>query len=372
MSKTFIATCALIGTIIGAGILGIPYVVMQSGFKIGLIHLVIIGLAALITTLYLGEIANRTKQNHQLTGYAGLYLGKTGRKWMFYSVAFGIYAALLAYLIAEGESISMLLFNTLQYSLYCGIVFWLVLSLLSYFGLKALEEGEFFGVGIILVMIVSIIVLLWNKVNPANLTYTTFTNFFVPFGVILFAYLGFSAIPELERIFGEDRTPMKRSIIFAYIISFLIYVLFTFVVLGTNGQATPQIATLALGKPFILLGMFTIFTSYLALSMALVDTLRFDFGKAKFNSWLWVVLIPLPIYIILNLLNAASFTKIIGIGGVITGGLTAILILMMVKQAKKLGTRKPEYSMPYSRILTWILIAMFVLGAVLEVISSLT
>jgi len=371
MSKTFIATTALIGTIIGAGILGIPYVIMQSGFKIGLVHLILIGLAVMITTLYLGEIANRTKHNHQLTGYAGLYLGRTGRKWMFYSFAFGIYAALLAYLIAEGESISFLLFGTAQYAIYCGIGFWIALSLLSYFGLKALEEGESLGVALILVMIVSITVFLWNKIDVSNLQYIHLDKMFVPFGVILFAFLGFSAIPELERIFGNDRRPMKRSIIIAYLFSFIVYVIFAAVVLGYKGSLTPQIATLALGKPFILLGMLTIFTSYLALSIAFIDTLKFDFGKTKTISWLWVSIIPLIIYLLLEFFNLASFTTIIGIGGVISGGIDAILILMMVKRAKKLGTRKPEYSMPYSETFNWILIAMFTLGAILEIFYTI-
>jgi amino acid transporter len=344
---------------------------MQSGFKIGLVHLIIIGLATMITTLYLGEIANRTKQNHQLTGYAGLYLGRVGRKIMFYSFGFGIYAALLAYLIAEGASISALLFGTAQYAIYCGVGFWIALSLLSYFGLKALEEGESFGVTLILIMIISIAILLWNKIDVSNLQYVNFSNVFLPFGVILFAFLGFSAIPELERIFGNDRRPMKRSIIIAYIFSFIVYLVFAAVVLGYKGSATPQIATLALGKPFILLGMITIFTSYLALSIAFIDTLKFDFGKTKFKSWLWVITIPIILYLVLEAFNLANFTTIIGIGGVISGGIDAILILMMVKRAKKLGTRKPEYSMPHSEILNWILIAMFTLGALLEIFYTI-
>ena len=37
------AVCIIIGTVIGAGVLGIPYVIAKAGFLIGLIELVIIG-----------------------------------------------------------------------------------------------------------------------------------------------------------------------------------------------------------------------------------------------------------------------------------------------------------------------------------------
>jgi heme/copper-type cytochrome/quinol oxidase subunit 2 len=71
--------------------------------------------------------------------------------------------------------------------------------------------------------------------------------------------------------------------------------------------------------------------------------------------------------VFLYLIKKTSFVKVLGVGGVISGGLTAILILLMVKSAKKKGDRKPEYSIPYSKILTYILAAIFIIGAVLEI-----
>src|SRR3989338_6366946 len=117
MSKTYQAISILDGTIIGAGVLGIPYVVMQSGFGIGLINIFLIAFVMTIILLYLGEIGLRTKADHHLTGYANLYLGKKGKILMFIAFVFGIYSALLAYLIGEGESFSQLIFSSPQYSL---------------------------------------------------------------------------------------------------------------------------------------------------------------------------------------------------------------------------------------------------------------
>ena len=97
------AIATLTGMVIGAGILGIPYVIAKSGFLTGLIDLVIIGLAILVLNLYVGEIVLRTKEKHQLTGYAKKYLGKWGKRLMMFSMVFGLYGALIAYTIKEGE-----------------------------------------------------------------------------------------------------------------------------------------------------------------------------------------------------------------------------------------------------------------------------
>ena len=74
-NKHFYAAIAtLVGTIIGAGVLGIPYVISQAGFITGLVNLVILGVAVLLLYLFVGEVVLRTRGNHQLTGYAEIYL----------------------------------------------------------------------------------------------------------------------------------------------------------------------------------------------------------------------------------------------------------------------------------------------------------
>jgi len=371
MNKAFIANCTLIGTIIGAGFLGIPYVIMQSGFGLGLIVMFVVFLAMVCTKLYLGEIALRTKTTHQVTGYAEKYLGKNGKRLMFIATIFGVYSAILAYLIAEGESLSFMFFGNTNYQFYFGLAFWLALSVMVFFGMKALKEGEVIGVVLTLVMIVLSAWVLWDKVDVTNLAYNNIDKFFVPFGVILFAFLGYSAIPEVRRIIGNDGRVMKSTIWIANIISFICYAIFAFVVLGALGTNTPALATLSLGRIFVLLGMMTMFTSYLALSIALIDTLRFDIGVHKMKAWLYTIIVPLILYVILEITKNADFIKVLGVGGVLSGGLTAILIIFMLKSAKRIGKRKPEYSTPYIPIINWLLVALFVLGAVLEVINAL-
>ncbi len=374
MAKTLHATSALIGTIIGAGIFGIPYVVMKSGFTIGLIHILLIAVLMTITTLYLGEIALRSKENHQLTGYAEKYLGKKGKILMILALAFGIYSAVLAYLIGVGESLSFLFFDTSNYTIHFGILTWILLSLFCHFGIKALEKGEFIGVITIIITIIAIVIYFANKIDIINLTqkYPNMPlDYFAPFGVILFAFLGYTTIPEIKNILGKHKNEMKKSILLAILICTIVYILFPAIVIGFKGEQTPQIATIALGKPFILLGILTMLTSYLALSISLTDMFHLDFKQTKFRSWFFACSVPIIPFIIMQLTNIASFTKILGIGGVISGGLTSVLILLMASNAKILGDRKPEYSIPVSKILTLILILIFAIGTIVEIIATI-
>ena len=80
--KFFSAAFTLTGTIIGAGILGLPYVFAKAGFFIGLFWLIFLGLILLFVGLCMGEITLRTKKIYQLPGYSNKYLGKWGGRVM--------------------------------------------------------------------------------------------------------------------------------------------------------------------------------------------------------------------------------------------------------------------------------------------------
>jgi amino acid permease len=113
--------------------------------------------------------------------------------------------------------------------------------------------------------------------------------------------------------------------------------------------------------------MITMFTAYLSLSVAMTDTFRFDFKKSRRVAWLCTIIIPLILFIILSLTNNAAFTKVLSIGGIVSGGLTAVLVLFMAEKAKTKGDIKPYYSIPCPRLLKWFIILIFILAAILEI-----
>lgn len=364
----FAAVAILAGTAIGAGYLGIPYVVAQSGFAIGLFHLVLIGIVILLINLYYGEIILRSSEQHHLPGQAEKYLGKKGKLIVFIGIIFLSYSALIAYLIGEGESISTLIFNTPKYSLYISIVFWILMTLLSYGGLKRLKKVESYGVSIMATIAMIIVFSLLKNINMENLETFHLNKTLIPMGVIIFAYLAFSELKESSLALGNNRL-FKKAIIIGTLIPFIVYTLLTLAVVGYFGTNVPEIFTLGLSRFFISLGIITMLTSFAAINTSLIDMYEFDFKIPKQFALLLVNAIVLILFVIIKKFSLATFINIIGISGAISGGILALIILLINKRAKYLGDRKPEFSMPINWLIISVISVVFALAVIMEIMT---
>jgi len=367
IKKYLSASSVLVGSCIGAGVLGIPFIAAQAGFLVAVAYIILVGLMIYTVNLYLGEVVLRTKGDHQLIGYVKKYLGKKAKHVMEFAVIFGIYAGLIAYMLGMGESLSYLFFNNLDYTIYFGILVGLIMSYLLRGGIKSLKKFEKMGVAIILSLLILIIVIFIPRVALYNLLGFNSASIFLPFGVVLFALMSFNAVPEIKIILKRNEHKFKKVITTGTLISVIFYILFTLVVVGFMGNKTPDVATLVLGPVFIVLGIFTMFTSYLAGGNALRESFRFDERFNKKKSWFMSAIIPIALFLIIQLTDFLSFTSILSLGGVVSGGLTAIIVLLMVNRAKDCGDRKPEYSMPRSWLLIGFLILIFMTGVIGEI-----
>lgn len=368
MNKKFWATTfTLTGTIIGAGILGIPYVFAQSGFLVGLFWLVVLGAVIIFVNLSLGEVTLRTRGVHQLSGYAEKYLGPWGKYAMFFAMVFGIYSALLAYLLGEGESFARLIPWDIN-PIFFGIGFWMIMTLFLKGGLKELKKIETWGVIGIILIILGIFIKFVPQISPANLLTINLPNFALPIGVIMFALLGFTSIPELrQEIKGQEKL-FKRAIIIGTLIPVILYILFTSIFVGILGRNVTEVATLSLGPFITVLGIFTMLTSYFVLSYSLRDTLRYDLKTSKKVNFFFTSLVPLILYLLVARFNFLGFISILGIGGVISGGLTGILILLMSKKAKEKtrNGKDPEIQVPITWPILVLLIFIFISIIIIE------
>ena len=368
MNKKFWATTfTLTGTIIGAGILGLPYIFAKSGWLAGLFWLMILGAIMTFTNLVLGEITLRTKEKLQLTGYAQKYLGKWAKYIMFFAVIFGVYAALLAYLLGEGVSLSKILPGNIN-PIFLGIAFWLIMTALLREGLRGLKKVETWGVAAIIAIVIGIFIRFLPQIQPSNLMAYDISSFVLPIGVIMFALLGFIAIPELRQEIKGDEKLFKKAIILGSAIPIILYILFTAVFVGILGNNVTEIATLSFGPIITILGIFTMLTSYFVLSYALKDTFKLDLKTSKKTNFIFTSLVPLILYILITQYKILGFSSILGIGGVISGGLTGILILLINKKAKanKRNKKDPEIQMPINWLIIIILSLIFLTGILLQ------
>ncbi|MBW3001573.1 amino acid permease [Candidatus Woesearchaeota archaeon] len=374
----WVASAILMGTIVGAGVLGIPYAIAKSGLLIGIIHLLVLGITILILHLCIGEISLRTKGIHQLSGYMEKYLGKPGKYFMILSMIIGIYGALIAYILGQGEIFSKILGGS---PLIYSFIFFLIASIILYHGIKATGRFEL-AITVLMVLTIFLIgALAYDKINPAYLTGVHLTDFFMPYGVILFAFVGAAAIPELREELAKDKHKLKKAIIIGSITPIILYFIFALVVLGIVGLnnfntvgANERIATVALSifsEPYMafIANMFAalaMFTSFLGLGLALKEMYMYDCKFHKHTAFLLTIIPPL----LVSLLGLTSFIAVIAFAGAVAGGIDGILIMLAYWKAKKNGERKPEYSLNISKTLTTLLIIMFSFGILYQLWST--
>jgi amino acid permease len=368
MNKRFwAASFTLSGMIIGAGILGLPYIFAKSGFIIGLFWIIILGAVLTYTNLCLGEVTLRTKSHHQLSGYAEVYLGKGTKRVMFFAMIFGVYSALLAYLIGEGESLAKIIPGNIN-PLVLGVAFWLIMTLILREGLRGIKKVETWGVLAIIALILGIFMKFLPQISMANLSYTNSEYIGLPIGIVFFALMGFTAIPELRvEIKGQEKL-LKKAILVGSIIPIILYIIFTLTFVGVLGSNVSEVATLSFGPIVTLLGVFTMTTAFIATSYALKDSLRTDLKLSKGKTFFFASIIPLILYILAWIWPEFGFSRVLGIGGIVSGGLTGIVILLVNKKAKKVDKSKkqPEINMPINWKIIILLTAIFIGGMIAE------
>ena len=366
------AIAVLIGTIIGAGMFGIPYAVKTAGLIPGLVLLLVLTVAIILINLIFGEIVLSTEKRHQLTGYAEKYLGKFGKYFMFALVLFSFYGALLAYTIGEGEVLSTLFGGQ---AFWWSILFIAVGSIFIFFGLKLIKKIEVWLTAILLLIILFICFKGFNFIDLENLKTVSWSLFLVPYGVIFFAMGGLSAIPQMKDVLLEQKKQLKKAIIWGTTLPFLFYALFVFTTIGVTGAFTTDIATIGLGQVLgrtvliagNVLAFFTMITSFFIMGLGLKTSYQFDFGLKNFSAWLLVISVPLIAFV----LGVNNFNTIIGTVGSIGSGLQGLLICLMFLRLKKYRDRVPEYELPKSRALIIILSAVFLFGAIIAVVPIL-
>lgn len=365
------AIATLVGTIVGAGIIGIPYAISRFGFWPGFIMIILLGLAIMVVNLMMGEIILRSRIRHQLMGYAKKYVGKWAGVAEGFSMLFANFGALVAYVIGIGLAVQAIIGgNSFWYSLiFAGIG-----ALFIWLGLKIVKAAELIMMVLLLLAIIIITILIFPNIDYQNFSSMDLGQFFVPYGVLLFAYGGIYSIYSVRKILDKDRKKIKGAIIWACIIPIVLYVFFAFLIVGLTGMDTTEIATVGLGEalgPNILLwanlfAILSMFTSFLAIGVATFQLFRYDFKLNRIYSWLIVSFVPLVIF----LLGNRFFIKTITIVGSVAVGLTGVIMILTYWKAKKSKERKPEYNLPKFKVLGWALISLFILGIIVTLIEE--
>ncbi|MBW2970405.1 amino acid permease [Candidatus Woesearchaeota archaeon] len=365
----FEAVATLTGCIIGAGILGIPFVIVKSGFWTGMLVVFTLGFAVLLLHLLMGEVCLRSKKPHQLAGYAESFLGRPGKFLMTASMVIGIYGAMLAYTLGVSES----LFSVFGLSKwFWAFSFYVLMSALVFGGLKVLKKSELWIEFSKFSIFVIVLLILFSSYHFSFSRHNGFywDKLLVPYGVILFSFIGTAAIPELRQELIKNQKMIKRVIVIGSLIPLVVYSLFAFAVIGVSGLATTPVATIGLadligGFGYVFLHVFAVLamaSSFVALGYALKDMYNIDFNIPHWQAWLLTMIVPA----VLISLGADSFIGALEVAGVFAGGIAGLTVILMHISARRKSERQPEYKIKTNWIIYGLLALLFVIGVVYE------
>jgi len=367
--KSFIfPLVTLAGTIIGVGIFSLPYLASQVGFWTIVFYLLILGIVAIFIHLIFSELSLGAPDFRRLPGFADFYLGKWGKRIATLSFIIGLLGTILAYLIVGGEFLANLALPVFGGNiLIWTLVYFLAGAGLIYFGIKAIEKIEFWGLVLFLAALIFVFIKGLPVFNLSNLfivhsSQFTVSSLFLPFGPILFSLWGLSLIPEIEEQLGDNKKILKKVVSLAVLIPIFVYIFFVIAILGISGGQTTESALIGL-KSFLgskvmaigfLFGVLATFTSFITLGLTLKKVFNFDLKISEKLAWFIACFIPLALF----LFGLKNFIQVISFVGGIMFSIDGIIICLMYQKFRK--TKK-------AAILAFIFSLIFILAIIYQI-----
>lgn len=351
----------LVGTIIGVGIFALPFVALTAGFWLTVFYLITLALLSIITLLAYSYIIVETPGNHRLIGYTKIHLGTTTSRILACTHITSLLATQLAYLTIGG----VFLANVLSFPSHYGVIaFFIAGALLIYFDSAGVNIGELLMTELMYLIVVVLFVYSVPHFHIGNLlgSADSAKNFFVPYGVVLFALWGAAVMPELVVAIGKDRARLRHAILTSLCVVVLIYLAFIISVLGSSGAGTSIEAIAGLQSIFprymifiaSLFGFLATITSFLGLGLLLKKTFTYDLGIKRL-AWSFPTVIPLIGFA----LGLTSYLAIISVVGAVFIGFEAIIIyLMYIKIRKTHFTNRPARLVGVLIVITLLLIGI--------------
>lgn len=363
------ALAIFLGTIVGVGIFGLPFIAFKAGFFIVVGYFVVMAIVAILINVIYGRVILGTNENHRFPGYVQEYLGLGWKKFSFVVMALGLMGALLAYLIVGGQFLfsyfgSLLGGNVILYTL----LFFSIGAFLVFRGVRSISSIELILLCLLFFILAAFFIKAFPFIDIDNFRGFNLEYVFFPYGVVLFSLWGTSMIPEIKEMIHGSNISLNKIIISGILISALIYIFFIYIIQGgSNIVSEDAISGLetVLGSNIIrlgfLFGIITCFTSFITLALTLKKVLWYDFGLNKNLSWFLTCFIPLGFFF----LGFREFIGIIGFTGAIALGIEGIIIVFLYKQYLKKRLCKRMNPLFY------LLSGTFLLGIVLEILLFL-
>ncbi|MFH1246439.1 MAG: hypothetical protein V1489_01525 [Candidatus Liptonbacteria bacterium] len=351
----------LVANTIGAGIFALPYVAKTGGWGTFFVYLVGLGIILLFVHGLYGRALDRTSEHHRLTGLVHLYLPKRVLSAAVVSILGGLLLTLVAYIVL-GASFVKILFPGISLATAMALM-WLAGSLPLLLRLKKMVALEFLGTSAMAAII--LVILFFSRSPSALFSGVAFnsSNIFFPFGPLLFALAGWTAIGpmrEYERNVGFENHPKFSSIVWGTVAVVVLYGMFVVGIFGSASNIVPDTLSGLAGWPALMIkllalfGLAAIWTSYIPASEEVRDSLERDF---KWHAGAITFTLFMPILMIV--VGLTNFFSVVSLAGGIFLAAQYIFIIFVIKNSLRISLLERLF-LDFAAI-------VFTLGAVYEV-----
>ncbi len=379
----------IVGTDIGSGVLALAYGARKAGWPILVFWLIVTAIFTTISMFYTVETTLRTRKPLQISGLAERYMGQMGSWLIFAAVVVNSFGCLIAYTNGSGRILGSF-FN--MPPAFGSFIFFVPSALVVWLGLRATgvaEKAITVCMGAMMVLLVGASIINANF-DIANLISTNWYYGIPVFNLAIFAYISQYLVPELTRGFAASGRikEMPKSIIIGRLFSFLLFAGIPMAAIGLQGKENvSQVVTIAWGEAlgtwayftanvFALCAMMTSFwTIGETLLTNIVDRFKFpDEHNPKYRIIALAIVIVPPFYLAYS--GLVGFVDALFYSGSFAGVVMSILPIPMLKKARLMGDREPEWTCgmlfhPVIQLLITVLFGGAALYAILQTIGVL-
>ena len=332
------ATLALMGTIIGAGIFGVPAMMGAWGIPLATAAFALVTAIVLAVHLFMAEAVIGEGRDMRLAGLAWKRLGPAGGIVAGLAQTLQVFGSNLAYLILGGSFLSVIALKigiTIPL-LTWQVLFWVGGTVAVLVGLKSLAKIEAFLTWLLIAVMILIIGTVAGRMDFGLLLSGPVGITFEPYGVFLFALLGLNVIPEMEHLVDGHRGDLRLAVVRGTLASAaLTYVFGISAWLASSGtlgrEATDLVALLppVLSLAIPVFGFLAVATSYVTTAYDLGSMFYLD---NHFPAWLaWTTVLGVPLALLF--LTERDFLQTIGLVGAVFSALAAIMAVLVGRVA---------------------------------------
>lgn len=372
--KIIYAISTFVGTIVGVGMFGLPYIASKIGFIPMMFYLIGGAIITLAVNLIHAEFLIASSGKKRLAGYVKEHFGDRWGFFAFIIFLIGMYGSMLAYIIVGGKFLQGIIFPFFPISLLCAtVIYFIIGTLLIYNGIKSISQAEFLMMMFLIILVFIFSLISFPKINLNNFLGTNLDNIFLPYGIVLFSFWGTSILPEIkeeflksnkkEKYLEKGKRDLKMVIFYSTVMPLIIYAIFVAAVLGISGKVTSSEAFSGL-EPFLsnkiiyigyIFGFLSVFTSYISIGLSVKNSFLYDYKIKEKLSFFCACFIPFIFF----LLGFNNFISVINLVGTITFGIAGIFIFLLYLKLKK--EKKIKKSL-FPSFVIYVLMIIFLMG----------